>query len=245
MKSKLLLVLLFSAIISSRAEFVGIPNDEFESHYRAQKEPMWCWASSAEMVLSYEGVELEQEAIVTKVKGVPINQGGNPQEIDRAVNGVFRDTNDDQVVVSGQFVTGAPSTTVVYNQLKRKHPIILTYQPNAYSGHAVVLTGIDAEVTDTGVTIQHIYIFDPFSYHQVTQPVQVMGQFGPTVIDQPVFTTMIVPGPFGPMPVQQPVLESDPTLIHKQYSIASTYWNQVVLPGVGTITGMVLVDGTK
>ena len=41
-------------------QFVGIPDHEFASHYRAQRASEWCWASCVEMALSYEGIDLPQ-----------------------------------------------------------------------------------------------------------------------------------------------------------------------------------------
>jgi hypothetical protein len=76
-------------------------------------------------------------------------------------------------VVSGQIVLGAPLPTVLYNQLKQKKPVVLTYQGGSI-GHAVVLTGIDATVSHAGVQITKLYVFDPFSY--TVSP----GPWGPT-----------------------------------------------------------------
>lgn len=73
------------------AQNVGISQAAFNSHYPIQQTPTWCWASSAEMVLSYEGINIPQDTIVTKVKGAPISGGGNPYEIVKATNGVFTD----------------------------------------------------------------------------------------------------------------------------------------------------------
>ncbi len=75
MKMIVALALLLS-VSYCHADFVGIDDDDFRPHYTAQKETMWCWASSAEMVLSYEGVDLPQEAIVTKVVSVHGHQPG-------------------------------------------------------------------------------------------------------------------------------------------------------------------------
>ncbi len=88
-----------------------------------------------------------------------INQGGSPTDIIRSVNGVFKNKNDDDVVVSGQYIVGAPLSTVLYNQLKAKKPVILTYQASAMSGHAVVVTGIDATVEGSTVLITSIAYF--------------------------------------------------------------------------------------
>lgn len=154
----------------AQAEFVGISKDDFKTHYRAQKDPLWCWASSAEMALSYQGVKLPQEMIVLRVKGAIVGGTGNPGEMIASTNGIFTDINGKKSVVSGQLVLGAPLTTVLYNQLKQKKPVILTYQASAQFGHAVVLTGIDATVGDSGVQVLKFYVFDPFAYRMTPNP---------------------------------------------------------------------------
>lgn len=118
---------------SASAEFIGVPKDEFKKHYRSQKESMWCWASSAEMVLSYQGINLPQDEIVKRVKGILVNQGGTPVEMVASTNAILKDTNNKNAVISGQYVIGAPLPTVLYNQLKQKKPIILTYQSSLSS----------------------------------------------------------------------------------------------------------------
>lgn len=206
------------------AEYIGISNADFRSHYHAQKESMWCWASSAEMVLSYEGIKLPQEAIVVRAKGFIVDQGGSPTDIIKSVNGVFQNQDGKNVVVSGQYVPGAPPSTVLYNQLKAKKPVILTYQASAFSGHAVVVTGIDATVVGDNVLISKIHIFDPFSYRQ--QPPQ------PIIAPNGMF-----------MGYQPPSLVQDDSLITQVLPI-STWYTGVILPGHGLVTAMILVDGS-
>lgn len=150
------------------AEFVGIRKEDFDSHYRPQVGPMWCWASCAEMVLSFQGIKLPQDEIVTRIKGFKVNAGGNPMEMIASTNGIFQDTSGRDIVVSGQFVMGAPLPTVLYNHLKRKKPVVLTYQAGPLFGHAVVLTGIDASTGGGQVRITKFYVFDPFCYRQVS-----------------------------------------------------------------------------
>jgi len=160
---------LFTPLIAS-AEFVGISQNDFKAHYRVQKDPQWCWASSAEMVLSYQGINLPQEMIVKRVKGAIVSGTGNPGEMINSTNGIFIDVNGKSSVVSGQLVFGAPLPTVLYNQLKQKKPVILLYQASPQFGHAVVLTGIDVTVSDAGVQVLKFYIFDPFAYRITPNP---------------------------------------------------------------------------
>jgi hypothetical protein len=114
---------------------------------------------------------------------------------------------------------------VLYNQLKAKKPVILTYMANQFSGHAVVITGIEATVINGGVRVTRVHIFDPFSFRQVQVPTVVQTFFGPRTV-----------------PLQS--FEADASLIIQDYPITS-WGNQVILPGHGTVTGMILVDGSS
>ncbi len=152
------------------AEFIGITQDEFKPHYRRQAQTMWCWASSAEMVLSFQGVELQQDKIVQLVTGGTYNAPGSLPQMVSSTNGVIKDIHGKSTVVSGQFVLGWPLPTVLFNQLKQKKPVILTFQNGPGIGHAVVLTGVDASVGANGVTISKYHFFDPFSYSAVPTP---------------------------------------------------------------------------
>ena len=159
-KQFLFLSLLFPCLCF--AEFIGITETEFMPHYRSQRMSMWCWATSAEMVLSYNGIVMPQERIVEAIKHIPVNAPGIPLEMVRTVNDIFKDENDEKIVVSGQYVLGAPLPLVLYNQLKQKQPVILTYQSGPGIGHAVVLTGIEASKVRGGILVSQIHVFDPF-----------------------------------------------------------------------------------
>ena len=184
---------------------------------------MWCWASSAEMVLSYIGIQLPQEQIVNHIKGFIVNQPGSVFDMVGSVNSVIKDINENDVVVSGQYVLGAPLTNVVYNHLKNKKPVILTYQGNYNIGHAVVLTGINVtnKSSNNGqVSVDEVHVFDPFPY--VTRR-----------------------GPYG----QVEYILND-SLKHRIYKVSPGYNGNVQLKdsrnmNVGRITGMIFVDGTR
>lgn len=161
--------------IAAMAGFVGIARSDFQpAHYSRQDQPLWCWASSAAMVMSYQGVRIPQSEIVAHIKGAAVNAAAQPLEMINSVNNVFTRTVDgvpSYVVMSGQYVNGAPLAVVLYNQLKQKRPVILNYLvpqtpwQQAY-GHAVVVTGIDAEFINNNLRVNTIHVFDPFAYRQ-------------------------------------------------------------------------------
>jgi hypothetical protein len=212
------IILHFVLSMSLYAQYIGISEVDFTPHHRAQKTPMWCWASCAEMVLSYEEIYLPQDAIVTLIKGAPIVAGGNPYEMINSTNGILKDREGKRVVISGQFVFSAPQSTVLFNQLKHHRPVILTYSTGPWSGHAVVLIGADYSLVGSGaLMISRIYVCDPFIY---------------------VLTKDIFGNPF---------FKEDSTLKFKKYNLQMSPMGLQMKDGfntVGIITGTILVDAS-
>ena len=225
-RTLLLAVVLFS---TASAKFIGIPEEEFRPHYREQQTSMWCWAASAEMVLSYQGIALQQGAIVERIRGAQLNAGASPREMIQSTNGVFTTKENRSAVVSGQYVVGNPDHTVLFTQLQHKRPVILTYQNGPTSGHAVVLTGIEVSLTGApglpgsmsgpNVTISGIHVFDPFPY--VQKP--MLSPYG-----QPMFNG------FG-QPLTQLVRDKE----YRAYSLTPQ-----MAPVQGIISGVILMDGS-
>lgn len=158
-------VLALLSTFGALADFVGLTDAEFLPHYTRQHTPMWCWAASSQMVLSYQGVKIPQEKIVERVTGTLGATPGSINDMINAANGVFS-TEGGKAVVSGQYIYGAPLPTVLYNQLKNKRPVILNYlSPGNNVGHAIVVTGIEASIASGQVMVSSIHVFDPFAYH--------------------------------------------------------------------------------
>ncbi len=171
MNIRTIFVLLIGCFISieASAEFVGISQNEFRPYYTPQLESNWCWASSASMVMSYQGVRIPQQEIVSFIKSTAVNDTAQPGEITKAVNAVFDgnvDSIPSRIVMSGQYVMGPPIPVVLYNQLKHQKPVIMMYSGPGF-GHAVVVTGIDATFDNNNLlTINSLYVFDPYAYEQ-------------------------------------------------------------------------------
>jgi len=209
-------VLFFSVTVN--AQMTGISQKDFINHYRYQKESMWCWASSAEMVLSFEGIILPQEAIVNQVKGYIANNPGLPIDIIKSTNCIIKDTLNNLTVISGQYIIGAPLPNVLFNQLKNKRPVILTYSSGPSIGHAIVLTGIDYAVNpDNSIIITKGYFFDPFAYRQIYDPMNGW------------------------------IFQKDPTLRYKTYDFQNSVWGIQISVGtnvIGLITGVILIEAS-
>ncbi|MFZ4455418.1 MAG: papain-like cysteine protease family protein [Bacteroidales bacterium] len=199
------------------AQMVGIKKIEFQKHYRFQKDAMWCWATSAEMVLSYEGILLKQEEIVRHIKGGVYSMTGSIFDMIRVTNCILKDSMENNTILSGQYIIGAPYPNVLFNQLKNKRPVILNYNSGHAIGHAIVLTGIDyVKNPDNTITITKCYIFDPFSY---AQSYDILGK---------------------------PFLKADSSLSYKEYFLQMDKLGNVQLLSssgfVGIISGVILID---
>ncbi len=48
----------------------------FKDYVARQEEDCWCWAACVQMVLNYQGVDVDQETLVLRAKGMRINEGG-------------------------------------------------------------------------------------------------------------------------------------------------------------------------
>jgi len=216
-----MLFVMISSVV--KGDFVGISTEKFMSHHRRQEQPFWCWAAAAEMVLSNQGVNVSQIQIVSAVKGMPFNATANFPEMVRSVNRVFKDDNGKRVVVSGQIVLGVPVSNVLYNQLKKKRPVILCYTTQMFNGHAVVVTGADAEVSANGVMIKKLHLFDPYCYRNGFRPIIQ---------------------PNGRMIGFQPGLEYDESLRIAACELWSPDGVNLDMKGRGRITGMILIEGT-
>lgn len=76
---------------------VGVPSSkitcQFAEHLPTsmQQRSQWCWAASISMGFAYNGYSVSQEAIVTRIKHIPIDQPGSGPEITRALSAVWTD----------------------------------------------------------------------------------------------------------------------------------------------------------
>jgi hypothetical protein len=157
-----LLVSLGTAGAVLAGEFVGIPDQEFATYFRAQRASEWCWASCIEMAMAFAGIDLPQEQVVERTLGDRVNLGGKPTDMVTATNGLFHARDGAPILMAGHFLGGAPSPGVLYNHLQRRSPAILLYKRSDGHGHAVLLTGMRVTIDpEHGVVVQGLHVFDP------------------------------------------------------------------------------------
>lgn len=143
-------------------EFVGIPDQEFATYFRAQRASEWCWASCIEMAMAFAGIDLPQEQVVARTLGVGVNLGGKPADMVTAATGLFRALDGAPIRMTGRYLGGSPSAGVLYNHLQRRSPAILLYKRSDGYGHAVLLTGMSVTIDpEHGVMVHSLHVFDP------------------------------------------------------------------------------------
>lgn len=120
--------------------WAAVKTEYFKDYVACQEEDFWCWAACVQMVLNYQGVDVDQEDVVNRAKGRRINEGGSAYDIQRAADGwdtgthVIRAKIDSPLTVSAQ---------TFINDLVDKYPLIIGLKmPGQSIGHAYVLTGI-------------------------------------------------------------------------------------------------------
>src|SRR5271154_7078694 len=129
----------FSQYPQPTPQYVGIPSPEFNFVAAAQEQDEWCWAASASMILKWYGLNITQEMVVARTKGVLIDQPGSDQDISNALNGWAWTGNGRHVIIRSWTAPGPPPPQVLIRELSQKHPILLTFISGPNSGHAVVI----------------------------------------------------------------------------------------------------------
>ncbi len=116
----------------------GISSADFE--YRAvstQNCENWCWAACIQMVLSYQGLRIDQPAIATRAFGQSICEPAGCDITSSAANGW-----NIQGKTIRAFSTGVSAAQLI-DDLAYRYPIIVGLNiPGQNIGHAYVLTAI-------------------------------------------------------------------------------------------------------
>lgn len=127
-------------INGSDVYWAAVKTEYFCDYVARQEEDCWCWAACVQMVLNYQGVAVQQEDLVCRVKGMRVNQGGTAYDIQKAANGWM--VNGKQIIAKVEN-SNALSAQIIINDLVDKYPLIIGLRmPGQSMGHAYVLTGI-------------------------------------------------------------------------------------------------------
>ena len=156
-----------SGIVAQQAIYVGIPSNQMDYFSASQFKSQWCWAASIQMVLNGYGVNIRQDQIVERTYGrnpfgaLP-NWPGSIQTIHRNLNNWGIDNFGYPYTVMAQIGNGAPSPSILVNELSYGRPVIIGYRSGPNSGHAVVVTAVSYIPTPSGPYIQTIVVRDPW-----------------------------------------------------------------------------------
>lgn len=158
--------LLFSAS-TAQATYVGIPSNIMNFYVADQENSNWCWAASIQMVLNYHGVSITQPQIVGRTYGLdpngPLpNWTGSFSAITSNLNNWNIDNSGHPYVVGASLNWGAPTPAVLLEELSQGHPVIVGYKSGPNSGHAVVITAANYDMSPTGPIIQSVVARDPW-----------------------------------------------------------------------------------
>jgi hypothetical protein len=158
--------LLFS-VSTAHATYVGIPSNIMNYFVADQKNSNWCWAASIQMVLNYYGVSITQPQIVARTYGLnpngPLpNWTGSFSAITANLNNWNVDNLGKPYTVAASLNWGAPTPAVLLQELSQGRPVIVGYKSGPNSGHAVVITAANYDMSPMGPIIQSVVARDPW-----------------------------------------------------------------------------------
>jgi hypothetical protein len=176
--SKLIAIVFFASLIFSpfaaQARVAEVDISKVDAIFANQETPAWCWAASIEMALRYYGVKVDQKTIVARTFGAVVPISGDFIVISSNLNYSF-DLNGKKYIVSASILPinnspyvsnpWAATPEAIVNQLKKGRIIVVAYQSSTYSGHAVLLSGVEYEINPQGhVVLTSLTVRDPYPY---------------------------------------------------------------------------------
>lgn len=146
---------------------MGIPSEALDVTYSSQRNSMWCWAASIQMVLQYHGIRTVQQDIVARTFGPDAqgnlpNKPGDLKSITANLNNFNVDRAGTTYQVESIFGEGAPPVSLLLDEMDRREPLIIGYRSGPNMGHAVVITGVVYSQTAQGPMIHKIIVRDPW-----------------------------------------------------------------------------------
>jgi hypothetical protein len=163
----LIVTALFFSASTAQAESVGIRSSIMNFFVANQDNSNWCWAASIQMVLNYYGVSITQPEIVARTYGLNPNGSlpnwtGSFSAITANLNNWNIDNTGKPYAVTASLNWGAPTPAVLLKELSQGHPVIVGYKSGSNSGHAVVITAANYDMSPMGPIIQSVVARDPW-----------------------------------------------------------------------------------
>lgn len=140
--------------------WAAVKTSYFKEYVARQEEDCWCWAACVQMVLNYQGVDVDQEDLVRRAKGYRVNEGGTAYDIQRAADGWH--TNGHTIVAKVDNAYYATAQTFICDLID-KYPLIIGLDmPGQICGHAYVLTGISFKKVNGGYEAKEVILRNPW-----------------------------------------------------------------------------------
>ena len=138
--------------------WAAIETAYFKAHVARQHSENWCWAACTQMVLNYQGVDVEQEQIVERVLGIQVDRPGSAEDIVRGARGWYVDGYTINAQSDYAFI---PQKLI--DDLVNKYPLVVGLRmPGQSVGHAYVLTGMSFTKRGDAVYPQSVILRDPW-----------------------------------------------------------------------------------
>ena len=125
-----------------------------------QERSNWCWAASAQMVLSSYGLQISQERIVQQIHGNIGDRPGTDEEITATLNGSAL-LPSGKALVHATLGHGFPSSDLLIEELSHGRPMVIALDTRQI-GHAVVVTAAGIVTSGSGSYIRSLVVRDPW-----------------------------------------------------------------------------------
>jgi len=146
----------------SGIQVIGLPSHVMNFYAAEQEASNWCWAACIQMVLSAQQMDVSQAEIVANVyDGNVTNRPGSQYDMLVQIDGLS--THGNQWQLEALLGLGPPAFELLQEQFERNTPLIAMYEnPGRDIGHAVVITAIIYQATETGPVIRKVIVRDPW-----------------------------------------------------------------------------------
>ncbi len=145
---------------------LGLSSGALDQRFAAQRDSLWCWAASLQMIFHHYGVRLPQERIVKEVFGstpwgTAPNKPADFLHISKVLNRGGVDSVGRRFHVKSMLMPGAPNTETLAEELSAQRPVLLSYQSRPRMNHAVVITAMELSAQQNGLVFKRMVVRDP------------------------------------------------------------------------------------
>lgn len=168
----------------------AIEKKYFEPYKARQEKDNWCWAASAQMVLNYQGITIDQESIVKRIYEDLRDEPANIIQMAKAVDGWTKRTETDCFTIRVKYeqylnpyaenYRSSVNAQGIINDLVDKYPLLVglanidPYTGEIYRGavgHAWVITGLMFRRDENNVLPYEVILRDPSPYSPSRQTI--------------------------------------------------------------------------